>query len=111
MHRGYAQVSGSSSLWSVCCSSCVSSGVGRSEIGDVAVPPLASGCAFVVAAAMAFWAFRSRKAPHDQHLLTLAPRGRVGEPSTRVYGVRLINSFRLLPPFGVSSRTSPTPAQ
>ena len=31
------------------------------QIGDVAVPPLASGCAFVVAAAMAFWAFRTSK--------------------------------------------------
>jgi hypothetical protein len=30
-------------------------------IGDIAVPPLASGCAFVVAAAMAFWAFRTSK--------------------------------------------------
>ena len=34
------------------------------QIGDLAVPPLASGCAFVVAAAMAFWAFRtSKRAP------------------------------------------------
>ena len=31
------------------------------QIGDVAVPPLASGFAFVVAAAMAFWAFRASK--------------------------------------------------
>jgi hypothetical protein len=31
------------------------------QIGDVAVPPLVSGCAFVVAAAMAFWAFRTSR--------------------------------------------------
>ena len=31
------------------------------QVGDVAVPPLASVCAFVVAAAMALWAFRTSK--------------------------------------------------
>ena len=31
------------------------------QIGDVAVPPLASGCVLVLAVAMAFWAFRTSK--------------------------------------------------
>ncbi len=31
------------------------------QIGDVTVPPLASVCAFVVAAAMAFWGFRTSR--------------------------------------------------
>ena len=52
------------------------------KVGDLAIPLWASGCALVVAAALALWAYRTRRVPPSQRLLLSATGATLPGPRT-----------------------------